>query len=229
MHNILEIDSIVKNYGTRTILSDVHLKCETKDIIGLFGRNGTGKTTLLKIIFGIEPADYKHLKINGIISPTPYLLKECISYLPQVSFIPKHFTVKKAAELFLGINHNDIFFNDINIYKIVDNKIKDLSGGELRYLEIKLVLLQKSRFVMLDEPFAGLSPIIIEDVKGLIVKSSETKGVIITDHNYLDVLDICTKKYLVRDCSCKLTSDQEDLKKYGYLQPNLTNEITTTK
>lgn len=217
MHNSLEVDSIVKNYGTRTVLSDVHLKCETKDIIGLFGRNGTGKTTLLKIIFGIEPVQYKHLKINGILCSSPYLLKESISFLPQFSFIPKRFTVKKAAKLFLGINNNDNFFNDINISKIAGNKIKDLSGGELRYLEIKLVLSQKSRFAMLDEPFAGLSPIIIEDIKELIAKSAETKGIIITDHNYLDVLDICTKKYLVRDCSCKIISDPEDLKKYGYL------------
>lgn len=219
MHNILEIDSIVKNYGTRKILSDVHLKCETKDIIGLFGRNGVGKTTLLKIIFGVEPTDYKHLKINGKICFSPYLLRACISYLPQFCFIPKHFTVKKAVEVFLQITRSDIFFNDKNISKILNSKIKDLSGGELRYLEIKLVLSQKNRFVILDEPFSGLSPIIIEEVKQLIVKSAETRGIIITDHNYFDVLNICTKKYLIRDCSCMLISDQEDLKKYGYLQP----------
>ncbi|RXM42056.1 ATP-binding cassette domain-containing protein [Flavobacterium sp. YO12] len=188
-----------------------------RDIVGFLVEMVAGKTTLLKIIFGIEQADYKHLKINEKIYNNAYLIKECIGYLPQFSFVPKYFTVKKIAKIFLKIDEDNSFFNDKNIFKILNTKVKNLSCGELRYLEIKLILSQEKKFVILDEPFSGLSPIIIEDVKQLIIKASETTGIIITDHNYFDVLDICTKKYLIRDCSCMLISSEEDLKKNGYL------------
>lgn len=220
MVNCLEIDSIVKNYGSRIILSDIYLKCETGDIVGLFGRNGAGKSTLFRIIFGTESAEHKHLKINGEIHQKPYLTKNTIGYLPQFNFLPNNLTVKKAALLFLEITATDLFFTDPFIEKIVSNKINKLSGGELRYFEIKLILAQKSKFVILDEPFMGLSPIIIEEVKKNIIESSKTKGIIITDHSFANVLDISTKKYVIKEGRCDFFLNEEELIEYGYLSRN---------
>ena len=97
--NILEVDSVQKQYDGKIIVSDVYLKCETADIIGILGRNGSGKSTLLKIIFGIVTADFKFVRVDGVVkSKTSELLNE-ISYLPQDNFIPNSFSIKKTIQL----------------------------------------------------------------------------------------------------------------------------------
>ena len=120
MLNILEADSIRKNYGDNQILTDIYLKCQTGDIIGLLGRNGTGKSTLLNILFGTLNADFKYISINGTIMDQPFKTKGTISFLNQVNFLPKHMTANKVVQLFgHGLDKTD-FFED-NVLSTIKN------------------------------------------------------------------------------------------------------------
>lgn len=196
---LLEVDSVQKNYDGKIIISDVYLKCETTNIIGILGRNGSGKSTLLKIIFGIVAADFKFVRIDGaVISKTSELLKH-ISYLPQDNFIPNSLSIKKTIALSISKDKVEDFYADEMIQSIINKKIKHLSGGELRYLEIKLVLHNPSKFVLLDEPYNGLSPIMIDKINELIIKNSILKGIIITDHNYENVIKVSNKLALMKE------------------------------
>ena len=112
MADVLEVDSVTKRYSERIILSDIYLKCTTGDIVGLFGRNGTGKSTLLKIIFGIEEADNKFVRINGQkLSSQSRGFRE-ISYLLQDTFLPKNITVSEVIKLTLNQKNVDSFSNE---------------------------------------------------------------------------------------------------------------------
>jgi len=218
MKNVLEVDSINKSYNGIEILSDVYLKCKTGDVIGILGRNGTGKSTLLKIIFGILGAEHKFIRINCQIRKKAYKHSNEIVYLPQDNFVPKNFKVSKAIKLFVDKNNLSDFENDDFIQTIYTKKINQLSGGELRYLEIMLCLTNNSKFALLDEPYNGLSPILIKSINKLIVKYSSLKGIILTDHNYKHVLDVATQLYLIKDCATKKLRDKGELIKYGYLK-----------
>lgn len=215
--NSLEVDSVLKRFDGKLVLSDVFIKCETNDIIGLLGRNGSGKSTLLKIIFGTISADTKFIKIDKIpkIKNTP--LFDAISYLSQNNFIPEHFTVKKAIALSIAKQNRVAFYEDKMIQLILHNKISHLSGGELRYLEIKLILENPSKFVLLDEPYNGLSPIMIEKINELIIEKSKHKGIIITDHNYENVIKISTKLILMKDGKTHHIEHKKELIEKGYL------------
>lgn len=221
MKHCLEADSIQKYFHNKLVVSDVYLKCETGDIIGLLGRNGSGKSTLLKIIFGITPADYKFVRIDGKLKcKTSELLNE-ISYLSQDNFIPKHFSVKKAIKLSISESKRDDFCNDELIQSISDKKVRELSAGELRYLEIKLILSNTSKFVLLDEPYNGLAPMMIEKVNQLIKENAKNKGVIITDHNYQSVMDVSTKLILMEAGKTHHLKDKSELIEKGYLKKGM--------
>jgi ABC-type multidrug transport system ATPase subunit len=215
--HILEVDSVQKRYDIQSILSDVYLKCETNDIIGLLGRNGSGKSTLLKIIFGIENADFKFVRIDGVVKTKTSDLFNEISYLSQDNFIPNQLSVKKAISLSINSEQADDFYNEEMIQSISNRKISELSGGELRYLEIKLVLCNPSKFVLLDEPYNGLSPLMIEKVNALIKENATRKVIVITDHNYENVISISTKLMLMRDGKAHHLKSKEELVDKGYL------------
>lgn len=154
--HVLEIDGIQKKFDERVVLSDIYLKCETSEIIGLLGRNGSGKSTLLKIIAGLVKDSNKCIRIDGISKNKTFNLLNEISYLHQDQFIPNHLSVKKAISLSIDAKEIDFFYHDDFIGPLVNKKINHLSGGELRYLEIKIVLYNSSKFVLLDEPYNGL-------------------------------------------------------------------------
>ena len=215
--NTIEIDSIQKKYDLKTILSDVYIKFSTNEIVGLLGRNGSGKSTLLKIIFGIENSDFKFIRINGVTkSKVSDLLKD-ISYLDQDHFIPKQFTVKKAISLTIQKKAILDFYNDEMIQQIKNSNVKDLSGGELRYLELKLILSNNSKFSFLDEPYNGLSPIMITKVNEMIKQYSSTKGILITDHNYNEIIKLSTKIILMKEGKTIAITNSNQLYDYGYL------------
>lgn len=215
--DILEVDSLAKRYSERVILSDVYLKCLTGDIVGLFGRNGTGKSTLMKIVFGMEKADNKFVRVNDkVLLSQSQLIKE-ISYLSQDSFLPNNLTVLELVNLTLNNKNVDSFLNDAILSPFLSNKVNSLSGGELRYLEIKLLLNLPSKFVLLDEPFNGISPIIVQAVTELIKSHSKSKGIILTDHDYHSVLDVANRYYLLSDGYLRSISGRSDLVRLGYL------------
>ena len=217
MKHVLEIDSIQKKFDLITILSDVYLKCETGDILGLLGRNGSGKSTLLQIIFGILKADFKFIRVDGVVnSKTSELFNE-ISYLSQDNFLPRNFRVAKVIALSIKKDKINDFYSDETITTLKNKSIGELSSGELRYLEIKLVLSNSSKFVLLDEPYNGLSPLLIEKINDLILKNAAQKGIIITDHNYESIIGISTRLTLLKEGKLHHIKNKEELVEKGYL------------
>ena len=217
MSNLLEIDSVVKSFDMHVVLTDIYLKCRTGDIIGMLGRNGTGKSTLMKIVFGTLRADTKFIRIDGTVYNQPYKTINEICYLPQDSFLPKHLSIEKTIELYLGKNQVQSFLEDPILQKLNTSKISYLSGGELRYLEIKLLLHTDCKFILLDEPFNGVSPILVGEIKKLILKTSEFKGIILTDHDYRNVLDVANQFCMIYDRGIKRIDDKEELVRWGYI------------
>jgi lipopolysaccharide export system ATP-binding protein len=217
MFNHLEIDSIRKSFGDKQVLTDIALACQAGDIIGLLGRNGTGKSTLLKIIFGTLFTDYKFIRINGEILNQPFKSKSKIVYLPQDNFLPKNITVSKVVKIYANDFDQIRFLDDEVLSKVSGTKVGKLSGGESRYLEVKLLLNLDSVFVLLDEPFNGISPLHIELIKNIIRDKSIKKGIILTDHDYRNVLDVANKYYLLFDGGLKLVKSKQDLIDWGYV------------
>jgi ABC-type multidrug transport system ATPase subunit len=219
--HFIEIDSVQKYFNTKPVLTDVYLKCETGEIIGLLGRNGSGKSTLLKIVLGILSADNKFIRVDGkVIFNTNDSLNE-ISYLSQENFIPSSFSVKRAIQLSIDKDKVADFYQDDFINSLKDKKIHQLSGGELRYLEIKLILSNSSKFVLLDEPYNGLSPIMIEKINQLITENSSKKGIIITDHNYENIIKISSRLILMKDGKTIQIKDKMELVEKGYLSKEI--------
>jgi lipopolysaccharide export system ATP-binding protein len=220
MVSTLEIDSVYRIVNQNLTLSDIYLKCKTSDIIGIVGRNGSGKSLLMKIIFGIEKTEYKFIRINNKIIKEPYKKFGLITYLPQNSFLPQNLNVIDVINLYIDKSEISSFRNDEIINQILKSKISQLSGGELRYLEIKLLLNFKSYFVLLDEPFSNISPILKEKIIKLILEKSNEKGIILTDHDYYNLKSIVTKLYLMNKGSLKRISDESELKMLNYLPKN---------
>ncbi|MBX2953805.1 MAG: ATP-binding cassette domain-containing protein [Leadbetterella sp.] len=210
----LHVDSVVKHFFTTKVLSDVYLSCSPGEITGIFGRNGSGKSTLLKIIFGSMPADHAYVKIDGKVYTRRSERPSRIAYLYQDSFIPDHLEVKTVLNL-MGLHH---LKDHPAVKSILRSTFASISGGEARYLEILFILNRPAPYILLDEPFNGLSPILKDEVKELIRSAAEKgKGIILTDHDYRNVLDIATHKYSMRDGVLKPFKDPEELRLLGYL------------
>ncbi|RZJ72471.1 ATP-binding cassette domain-containing protein [Flavobacterium sp.] len=216
--HVLEIDSVRKLFGHKLILSDVWLKVETGEIVGLLGRNGSGKSTLLKIISGHLSAEQKHLKLDGIRESEA---KNRIAYLSQDNFIPRYFSVQKAIDLSLDKNQIQAFSDDEMMRTILGKKVGNLSTGQRRYLEIRLLLFHPADFVLLDEPYNGLSPALTEKVNALILERSKHKAIIITDHNYKNVIAISTRLVLMKDGKTHHLKDKSELVDKGYLNDGM--------
>lgn len=211
--HVMEMDSVAKVFKGRDILSGIYMKIETGDICALFGRNGAGKSTLQKIIYGTLKPDYKFQRIDGQCLRKPYTHSSYISYLSDEPFIPKNLRVKQIFKLY-GIPKQEL---DNIILQFYDSLISELSSGERRYIEIHLILLKKAYFVLLDEPFKFLSPLMIERIERLIVSQSVEKGIIITDHRYRNVLNIATRILLIKDTALYEIKDEQGLAEKGYI------------
>ncbi len=209
----LKVDSVVKTFGGRKVLSDVHLSCKPGEIVGLLGRNGSGKSTLLKIIFGSLSADTAYVNINGTVMINRFKRAQKIAYLYQDDSTPPSVKVSTLLKLFKA----ESLAEHSLVKRIKHQRFVELSGGEARFLEILCVLNCPAQYIILDEPFNGLSPILKEEVKEEIKTASATKGVIITDHDFKSVWDITTKNYLMTNGNIKETKDIEDLRNRGYL------------
>ena len=219
--NVLHIDSIQKSFGDKKILSDIFLQCQTGDVIGLLGRNGCGKSTLLKIVYGLVPTADKYVAINGIKIQQKKDLRKHIGYLPQDAFIPPQLTVSKVISLSVSPQLAIALKTDELIGGLLSSKISELSTGERRYLECSLVLTKATRFVLLDEPFHSLGPLMIELLKAKITASAVLKGIMLTDHSYHNVLDVANKVVLVRDGRLHHITSTSELVELGYLSSRM--------
>jgi ABC-type multidrug transport system ATPase subunit len=224
--SILEIDSVIKSFGFRQILTDIYIRLQTGDILGIFGRNGTGKSTLLKIIFGTMRSERKFIRIDGRVMDRPYKINDSVCLLPQNDFVPKHFKLAQVVRLYTDALLHHTFFDDqlLNGYK--NCKVAELSAGELRYFEIKLLLNTKAKFILLDEPFTGLSPLLIDEISTMIKNAAKTKGIILTDHIYRNVLKTANRYSILADGGITYIETKADLIKWGYLnESNLNVEV----
>ncbi|WP_044213685.1 ATP-binding cassette domain-containing protein [Flammeovirga sp. OC4] len=213
----LHVDSIIKNIDSRQVLTDVFISCQKGEIIGLLGRNGTGKSTLLKIIFGSIPADGKFVKIGEKISNGLFDNRKLIKYLPQDHFLPDHVKVQTIIELFCDKHKADLIKRNELIAPMLNKKSKQLSGGERRLLEVLLIIHSESTFALIDEPFNGVAPIYKEEIKDSIKKQSLEKGFIITDHDYRNILDIATRIVIIHDGGTKEIKNKNELVDWGYI------------
>lgn len=213
----LYVDSVTKDFGFDSILSDVFISCKQGEIIGLLGRNGSGKSTLLKIIFGALSANHKFVKVDDKCIKSLYDCRNLIQYLPQDNFLPNHITIKKIIYVFCEQEQAELLIEMELIKPFLHQKSTDLSGGERRLIEIFIIIYSKAHYVLLDEPFNGLAPLHIEIIKDHIKKLANEKGFIISDHDYNSVLNISTSIILLHHGATKKIKDYQELVDFGYL------------
>ena len=217
--NSLEINNLSKSFRSKLVLNNVSLKCETGEVVGVFGRNGSGKSTLLKLIFGTLKADNIEIRINSeIIPPKDIIPSGKIAYLPQEPFLPKGIKVREAIPLFYQNDEQDKIFYAPGVAKFENTVVGKLSMGELRYLEILLIGKLNHQFLMLDEPFSMVEPLIKEMLKELLSQLQKTKGILLTDHYYHDVSDTTNRNLLVKDAGIFNIQSEADLKRFEYLK-----------
>ena len=212
----LEFDGIALSFGSHSILSSVYMKCETGKIIGLMGRNGCGKSSLMKTVFGSLKNTDQSIRVNGFPLIGNYQKDKFISYLPQEIFIPSRLTVASSLDYYdLSPENLTDYFPDFKI--LLSNTVTSLSGGHLRLLESFLILKSPHPFCLLDEPFSGLMPLHIESIKNLIVQAKSTKGIILSDHLYRHTMEMADDIYLLSNGKTYLIKDREELVFRGYL------------
>ncbi|WP_231460094.1 MULTISPECIES: ATP-binding cassette domain-containing protein [unclassified Pedobacter] len=214
----LFIDSVTHQFNGKAILNGVFINCKIGETIGLLGRNGSGKSTLLKIIFGSLKADFKYLKIDNQIAPKGYLSGK-LSYLPQDNFIPLKITLRKAIEVFCSLHKAEILAIDF-IAENLTKEFREFSGGEYRFAEALIIIYSDCKFILLDEPFSQLAPLLVDELKRHINFMKKSKGFIITDHYYKSIIDTADRIILLYNgCNYQINTIDE-LTLYGYLPDN---------
>ena len=207
----LQASNLAKAYRGREVVQDVSLQIDSGQVVGLLGPNGAGKTTCFYMITGIIQADRGVIELNGE-DITPLSMHERarhgIGYLPQEASIFRKLSVGDSFLAILGprpdlnkqqrLAQCDQLLAEFNVQHLRDSLGQSLSGGERRRIEIARALAAEPDFILLDEPFAGVDPISVSDIKQIINHLRERGiGVLITDHNVRDTLDICEKAYIV--------------------------------
>lgn len=218
MGHTLDVRSVIHSFGKRQVLSSIAFTCRTGDVIGIFGRNGTGKSTLLKILFGTLQANKSEVYIDNELAGAKTAINKQVAYHHQEVFLPKHTTVKNLIPLYFpdGEKQNKLFY-DQQINKIENQKVGALSLGQQRYLQFLLILHLDHYFVLLDEPFSMLEPLLKELIKEKIELHKSCKGFIITDHYFADVLQVANIKKVITDGVMKVVDKDTDLIDLGYL------------
>lgn len=208
---VLKAQNLAKSYGPRQIVSDVSMSIESGQIVGLLGPNGAGKTTCFYMIVNLVNADKGRILIddNDITDlPMHGRAQRGIGYLPQEASIFRKLTVANNIMAILetrrDINQQqrheklESLLDEFHIQHIRDSLGMALSGGERRRVEIARALAAEPAFILLDEPFAGVDPISVGDIKSIVKQLKDRGlGVLITDHNVRETLDICEKAYIV--------------------------------
>ena len=206
----LNIQNIRKQFNKNVVVKDISLSVKSGEVIGLLGPNGAGKTTSFYMIVGLVSADHGSISIdNKNLSKMPIhsRSKLGISYLPQEPSIFRKLTVSENILSILELRNIpkesrkkklESLLNELNIEHIKNNQAVSLSGGERRRVEIARCLATDPKFILLDEPFAGIDPIAVLDIQKIITHlASLGIGILITDHNVRETLGICDRAYIV--------------------------------
>lgn len=207
----LYAENLAKSYKNRQVVSNVSLMVHANEIVGLLGPNGAGKTTTFYMVVGLVNHDHGTIRIDEediSLLPMHNRAQRGIGYLPQEASIFRRLSVYDNLMAVLEIRQDlsqaerrakaDELIDEFNIGHIRDNLGQSLSGGERRRVEIARALAANPKFILLDEPFAGVDPISVIDIKKIIMDLRDRGlGVLITDHNVRETLDVCERAYIV--------------------------------
>ncbi len=210
MHHSLVAESLTKAYRKRTVVDGVTIEVEAGEVVGLLGPNGAGKTTTFSMIVGITRPDSGRISLDGKeITELPMYrrARRGISYLPQETSVFRKLSVEENIDIVLealSINGEErrrlrkTYLEELGIDHLAKSKASLLSGGERRRVEICRARVMNPFFMLLDEPFAGIDPIAVADIQGIIAGlKSEGIGILVTDHNVRETLGICDKAYIL--------------------------------
>jgi lipopolysaccharide export system ATP-binding protein len=214
----LEADSIWLEYGNHKILQNVYLRVDIGQIVGLLGRNGSGKSSLLEIIYGIKSTQNSSIRIDGTYIGKLYQHRGLLAYLPQKHFVPSYLTVRQALDFYQSdLLEASRYFPELN--ELVSCRFTHLSGGQKRLVETVMVLASPAPLIILDEPFSNVMPLHIEMLKAWLMSLKSRKGILITDHSYQDVLTISDRLYFLNmgGRTIQLEYPLQQLKDFGYI------------
>jgi lipopolysaccharide export system ATP-binding protein len=210
--SLMTVEEFRKAYRKRVVVNDVSFDIRQGEIVGLLGPNGAGKTTIFYMVVGLEKPDAGRILLDGKdISRLPMYLRarDGISYLPQEASVFRKLTVEENILLVLETlpltkkqreHRLEVLLDELDIAYVRHTKAYQLSGGERRRTEIARCLVIEPRFILLDEPFAGIDPIAVIDIQGILQKLKDRGiGVLITDHNVRETLAITDRAYIIND------------------------------
>lgn len=216
--SVLEASGLKKIYGSRTVVKDVSLSVKSGEVVGLLGPNGAGKTTSFYMVVGLVPADGGSVTLDGVSIEHLPIYKRArmgVTYLPQEASVFRRLTVEQNIRAILELQTNpdgsalsekqideelEMLLNELQITHIRTSLAISLSGGERRRTEIARSLASRPRFILLDEPFAGVDPIAVIEIQRIVHFLKERGiGVLITDHNVRETLGICDHAYIISD------------------------------
>ncbi len=222
--NKLKVENLSKHIKKTKIVEDISLEINSGEVIGLLGPNGAGKTTTFYMICGLlHPSAGKVLLNHTDITTLPLHQRSNlgIGYLPQESSIFKDLSVEEnlmlAAEISIKNNKDrhikiESMLSEFNIEPIRARKGVSLSGGERRRVEIARALVKDPKFILLDEPFAGVDPRAVNDIQNIILKLTELGiGVLITDHNVRETLSVCSRTYVIKSGALLASGNAEEI------------------
>lgn len=222
--SILSVEDLSKSYRKRTVVSDVSLDIRQGEVVGLLGPNGAGKTTIFYMIVGLERPDRGRILLDSKdLSRLPMYLRarNGISYLPQEPSVFRKLTVEENILAILQTlpltkrereHRLELLLDELDIAYVRHTKGYQLSGGERRRTEIARCLVIEPRFILLDEPFAGIDPIAVVDIQHIVQKlRSRSIGVLITDHNVRETLAITDRAYIISEGQIIRAGTPDDL------------------
>jgi lipopolysaccharide export system ATP-binding protein len=220
----LSANNLIKKYGLRTVVDGVSLEVNQGEIVGLLGPNGAGKTTSFYMMVGFVQPDSGKVFINeDEITDLPMYLRarKGVGYLPQEPSVFRKLTVEDnilAILEMMGLSKEEMYrrcdelINEFHLDKVRKNLGDSLSGGERRRTEIARALASSPKFILLDEPFAGIDPIAVEDIQTIVAKlKTKNIGILITDHNVQETLSITDRAYLMFEGKILKHGSAEDL------------------
>ena len=227
MNSTLSANHLAKSYKTRKVIDDVSITVNSGEIVGLLGPNGAGKTTCFYMIVGLIGADKGSITLDDVAIthfPIHQRAQLGLGYLPQEASVFRKLSVRDNLLAILETRKElnkaarqekaEALLQEFHISHIADSLGMSLSGGERRRVEIARALASEPRFILLDEPFAGVDPISVADIKQ-IIRHLQNKGIgiLITDHNVRDTLSICQRAYIVSEGSVIAEGTAEDIVK----------------
>jgi lipopolysaccharide export system ATP-binding protein len=222
--NQLKAEGLKKCYKSRTVVKDVSLEVNNGEVVGLLGPNGAGKTTCFYMIVGLIPLDGGNISLDGqnlSRMPIHRRARLGLSYLPQEASIFRKLTVAENIQAILELqslspeqkeDQLDGLLHELHIGHLRDSQALSLSGGERRRVEIARALATRPRFILLDEPFAGVDPIAVLDIQKIIQFLTERDiGVLINEHNVRETLGICDRAYIINEGSVLASGKPEEI------------------